>query len=454
MISELDALQPLRDVGSEVLTTNGYPGNYFQIGDYVLPFTLNNINLSLEEYSDISRENMQDYLNSVLEGMSSRNDAQRLVVLQTTMSTNAFSEFSPRLPAGTTTIHDDAARTALRTKPEDPLPLMYMLNKRICIVTQKAGPALWLKLIAMLLYFDPKLLDGAPYPIDRKVFNALANNKFDAWVRIMLEWGTPLLANILEDRRRRNIKEIFSSINSNVQSVHEFNLRKTRDHLREIMEQYQAYLGQEANTLSLMRDYILHGRDMSETIDYWSTKKELTAITRASDTTIQLSITTPLTNFDLDELLQYMDSPRENDFNKSPKRKKFYTRLFIERTHTLWFTMDVRINTLDLTFEKKDVQIRTDSIAIPNEHLQKYNCWGNNKAIISRLLKEQNYEMLIEQVISSVANLNFSDPTVIGSFWQKMENDSTYHNTRAITINATEQRITIRKFMEECNEAD
>lgn len=56
----------------------------------------------------------------------------------------------------------------------------------------------------------------------------------------------------------------------------------------------------------------------------------------------------------------------------------------------------------------------------PNPHIDGFECMGNYKAQINKLIKDNNYVMALEQCIASAQSLNFADSTVMSNFMQRV----------------------------------
>lgn len=55
--------------------------------------------------------------------------------------------------------------------------------------------------------------------------------------------------------------------------------------------------------------------------------------------------------------------------------------------------------------------------AIPNAHINRYNCLGDNVRVINEMITEGNYIVALEQCVSSCKSLNFSDGIVLEDFF-------------------------------------
>ena len=61
---------------------------------------------------------------------------------------------------------------------------------------------------------------------------------------------------------------------------------------------------------------------------------------------------------------------------------------------------------------------------LPNPHIQRFACLGNNAAKLNELMRDNNYIGAVEQCCSSCRSLNFGDGTVISQFMATMYSDN------------------------------
>ena len=53
---------------------------------------------------------------------------------------------------------------------------------------------------------------------------------------------------------------------------------------------------------------------------------------------------------------------------------------------------------------------------MPNPHIARFNCWGQNNPVLVRLLKERKWEEFLYCLQATLGNINFNDITVFEYF--------------------------------------
>ena len=71
---------------------------------------------------------------------------------------------------------------------------------------------------------------------------------------------------------------------------------------------------------------------------------------------------------------------------------------------------------------------------MPNPHLDGFHCLGNHQKTINELLQKRDYVEAIEQCISSVKSLNWTDSAVMGMFMDTMYGDLASRNNKCIEL--------------------
>jgi len=428
------------------------PKNLVQVPAYLLPMTLNEIEMDIQVRSTVDTH--YDTKDALDIGGNEYPNVVYIRILKTVWSQAdmdadmAFQNLLTQHPAEQMNV-----RNALVVSNNQNSPPMLIVNKNaIVVLTKKYTPLLLLNLIAMLPYLMKDLFKNAKYPVPNRIFHALGNRNWEAWLKNLLDWGMPIVDVHIERQRTETIRNYFSSFKTNGLEGLEARIREAKRLQTDYMEEYRKALKRERDAMEAYRELSLYERDLTETVDYWLKKKEIVQATLNDRGSITMLVRTPVTNYDEDELRQYLSTKVENDLNKSGQRRNFFTRLFIERTHTLWFSAKVVLDCANRTITRDTSGNDRFFNAIPNTHIDQYDCWGNNKPYILQAIEEMRYETAIEQIIASVANLNFSDPTVIRATWNKItsSDSSQYPQAMAIVENATGKRISIKQFMKEC----
>lgn len=88
--------------------------------------------------------------------------------------------------------------------------------------------------------------------------------------------------------------------------------------------------------------------------------------------------------------------------------------------------------------------------APPNPHISEYNCWGDNKTLITQYILSGDFDMAYTQIKATLAGVNLSDSAVFPRLFDYfkrgvVENDWNFYNCRTITDNETGIQMTINE---------
>ena len=137
-------------------------------------------------------------------------------------------------------------------------------------------------------------------------------------------------------------------------------------------------------------------------------------------------VRTYLTNFDPDMYERVANNPESSLYARLPRDVKFedYHMLLDEifLKEKLRLKVGAKIQLGVDNSERTALSGRNgldrylEHSCLPNPHIQNWNCFGNNQAVILDLIKNCDFVGALAQVIGSVGNLNFADGVVTPDF--------------------------------------
>lgn len=92
--------------------------------------------------------------------------------------------------------------------------------------------------------------------------------------------------------------------------------------------------------------------------------------------------------------------------------QKLLQEIFEDRTVTLFFTQGFYFNTVDTDFGRYTFEY----YGMPNPHMEAYDCWGDNKSLITQCLEYGDFIGALCQIRSAISGLNMYDPDVLRKF--------------------------------------
>lgn len=106
--------------------------------------------------------------------------------------------------------------------------------------------------------------------------------------------------------------------------------------------------------------------------------------------------------------------------------------IFVKRSITLLFTQGFRFSFSESSFGSYSVDMH-DKVGIPNPHMERYNCWGDNTSEIYSCLEYGDFLGVFAQIRSAIAGLNMYDPDVMREFKRYLKDR--YTNNKCLLLN-------------------
>lgn len=231
-------------------------------------------------------------------------------------------------------------------------------------------------------------------------------------------------------------------------------LEKARNSAERIMRDIQEYNNSIARSFDKKREIdikilgleqkIEQGQGESEIMEYFLCNKKL-FLEEVTDRTMTFCAKDYLTYFDEDMAKRIINNKtsyiyRPGGYDRSnyipaEDMKMLMTALFIDQTlrmkicATYKFELGSRVSGISHYTYPSDCDD-----CMPNTHIDKYSCLGNNERAINECLKKNDYIGAIEQSISSCKGMNFADSVVMRVFMERMYGVDGYTHNRCIEL--------------------
>lgn len=144
----------------------------------------------------------------------------------------------------------------------------------------------------------------------------------------------------------------------------------------------------------------------------------------------------------------YRTSKQSNTVTRLPgPQLALMNSIFKYKTVTVLFCTGVQINFTSGVPGRYQDLIRYDdtSIGIPHTHVHYFNCFGNNKAPITKAILNRDYLVMWEQMRAVLSGLNLSDSTVFNEFVDYYIRGN--ENLHFIELNDTKEVLCVRDFI-------
>ena len=287
-------------------------------------------------------------------------------------------------------------------------------------------------------YFPWYFKDNPINDREKELLKSLTLNKSDEYIELIESFAdnydfrslkiTKLLSGFetkIERDRLENIKLEIKNIDSTITSV----------------SARFAELAKRRNECTVTQLGLLEKIEQdngSEIMDYFLCNKSL-YLTSVTSTNITFAASGYLDNYDPEIYERIIKNEKSLFYRKSENRKKY------SDTYT---DEDIKMF-LDAVFDKQILKIKVCAAytfdienpkvtgktyfeypaeldnCLPNQHVHRLGCLGNNRMHINTLLANKDYITAIEQCVSSTRNINMSDTPVVEYFMSEFLSENT-----------------------------
>lgn len=226
---------------------------------------------------------------------------------------------------------------------------------------------------------------------------------------------------------------------------YETNIRKMYESLAEIQRKKLSLKSVSADDVLPFLD-ALKNNPLIETLD--TTNDKLT-----------LRITAPLQYYDPDDYKCYVtnkNSKINNYFNDIEKEILYDT--FINKKYGIILEAIIHITIVDdLSIGALNFRAQSSSPEqfknIPNPHLYYYNCWSEARHVLAKAIANNNYEVIIPQMIAAVQSVNVAESASFSSHFLDDLNSSTWRSKINFIEYATQTKYTFETLIEQYKQA-
>lgn len=259
------------------------------------------------------------------------------------------------------------------------------------------------------------------------IFKEVFKMNYNTWYGMITEFITPYLESYIID----NMKSVFLNFMHGYEDTNISNVRNRIGSIQSEIHDYENTLASSYRTLKDEQERLFAAENMGSTIDYEAVykyiknKPEIKVMKPINSSTLAVAIVTEFRYFDDEVLAIHLKNDRAaiNTSGLAP----IFKDVFIDKTYKMVVRAAMQINFTGCNVSNC-TQIWETYIqqnGLPNPHIMRFNCFGNNSPVLSKAVKEGSFEILFEYMISSASNINFSDSAVVNHFVEVIKNDRT-----------------------------
>lgn len=212
----------------------------------------------------------------------------------------------------------------------------------------------------------------------------------------------------------------------------------TENHLNGLLQDYRnTFEDWQKTKREITAEKLNPKKDFTEIIEYLSQHKSIKIDQRTFNTShLIIRITTPIEYYEADVAKTMLEK------RSIPERlKKLLWETFVENKYRIISESVIDFALTNSTFTALSGDYSSNQL--PHPHLASFNCFGNNKPIITKALMTNDYISAIEQTVATCKNLNFYDSAVIDKLIQIIER---YYNIACFEDTKTQERISYQKY--------
>lgn len=318
--------------------------------------------------------------------------------------------------------------------------LAFQEQKTLFVCSNRITPTFIFEVLALLPALFPTLVEQNQYPLDMDLFYYLGKRDATNYQRVYNAWLTKHVQGWLTERRKEQLLQVFTASKAGSLAALAQGLQRLTQTIEQLERDWRTAIQQQTE-LSHRQFGLLHSTDLDYTdcVQYYIKHPGILSffVNPDSPEHITFTLRSPVRHYNQEVFKVLLNSSR-GALRQAPTAPA-WEAVFLQQTHTLYFTADVTWNT-----RTNEVRARrreawdTTEYGYPNPHLEHFNCWGDNKPYIVKALKNQDYITALEQTLAAVGGLTFSDSIVMNYVFDALQ-EGTNQNMICIQNNETQE---------------
>jgi hypothetical protein len=204
-------------------------------------------------------------------------------------------------------------------------------------------------------------------------------------------------------------------------------LRNIQDYENSLMKYYDELDKTQSDLLGAKETYAKLTFDFSDVNEYLKRNTYIKSIVACpgygSEEDLLIEFVAPITIYDPEALKRQLENLKYYLSNSSHKFLDVLKRIFVDGEYTMYCNTKVR-----LRLSQNDVEASKDTLHLYytdyshmiQPHLVIFNCWGDQKSVIRKSLKDGDFISALQLMTNQVQNINFTDSTVIKNWVTKI----------------------------------
>lgn len=329
-------------------------------------------------------------------------------------------------------------------------------SEAVELLLQKENYVFYKNASVLLCYMEPDyfLDDNWMMDLFTVIFNNMLRTTDDHFKTLFsqgkfdecLVYCASIKEKLVEEEKRKHFDEILEEILKKVEKSFLYSLGRR---ITEIKEEITRYEREIVNLYNDLREklkteaYFKAGaieRNNCELVELLKSDYKNISNIDINEEVLKLSIVQPLLFFDDEDwgtvknnvLKRYCNTDTQYVISAIFDRK---CEILLETG--VWISIDGQVSF-------GNYNSYNNKYGIPNSHISRYNCWGDNKNPIRKALQDGKYDIVYAQIKSALAGINVIDTPVMENFCYAFDNDD-YRNIVCIKDYETEKMMSIQE---------
>ena len=282
---------------------------------------------------------------------------------------------------------------------------------------------------------DQNVIDCCKAVTKQEPIKQYFTNAFEKLTEIRMQKKRNIIKNALNAKTLTLIRKTEREINNIDETIRDYELR-----LASYYERKDVYLAQKLGFESQKQ---IDDTDVTDVLNFVSRNRYIQSLSLIKNGSyndeadaLQLNIQAPINIYESEPLERQINNRINpvNEHTKESKILKAFKRIFVDEELQMicqtFVKIDLTSNTADAGKESNR-KYYSDFTRIPQPHLTRYDCWGDNKMAIIQALKDSDLIGAFNNILIAVQNINFTDSTVLTSWVEAIANNNSLYTLKS-----------------------
>ena len=278
----------------------------------------------------------------------------------------------------------------------------------------------------------------------------------------------PVFDSMAGIRQQKKIGIIKAALNSRLKTAiakSERSIKETQDYINDYEERLQQYYEKlatfQAQKLGFESQEKVSEEDVTDVLDFVERNRYIQNLHLIKGNTydgpaeyLQLDMLTPITIYETEPLERQINN-RVDEYNKHDIKSRIlraFKRIFIDEELQMICQTFVKIDIARCSIDANKESNRknfSDYMRMPQPHLTRFNCWGDNKNAIVEALRESDLIGAMNNMLIAAQNINFTDSTVLSNWVEAIANNSHLYRLPTCLSKADGKLWSIKEIVEQ-----